>query len=68
MDRQDFVTSSVNLDQTLRCVSVGFNLSRYNSSDQRLRLNHFKSDSLTNRNVLRTPPPPLALSGDQRSQ
>ena len=34
--------------QRFKCVSVNFNLSRYNSSDQLPRLNYFKNDSLTN--------------------
>ena len=67
MDRQDFATSRVkkkrmkrhpsNLDLTLRVHFVGFNISRYNSLDQRLRLNHFKNDLPMNKNVPRSESP-----------
>ena len=38
-----------------KCVSVGFNLTRYNSFDQRLILNHLEYDSSTNQDAPRTP-------------
>ena len=52
MNRQDFITSPVkkkhvkhsptDLDPTLQMRFIGFNLTRYNSLDERMRLNHFK--------------------------
>ena len=46
-----------------RCVSVGFNLSRYNSFDQRLRLNSLENDLSTNQDASRS-----ALSDHQWSR
>ena len=53
MDARDFDTSRAkkkrmkrlfsDLDLTLQMCFVGFNLSRYNSLDERQRLNHFKT-------------------------
>ena len=45
---------------------VSFNLSRYNSSDQWLRLNHFKI--ICWRIGLHHAPPPRALSDDRESR
>ena len=52
------------LIRRFRCVSLGFNLSLYNSLDQQPRLNHFK----TIRQRIKSRQVPRALSEDQRLQ
>ena len=65
MDRRDLATSHVKRkhmkhhlsyhDLTLQMCFVGFNLSRYNSLDEWLKLNHFKNDSSMSHSAPSTP-------------
>ena len=51
-------TPSADLDITLQMCFISFNLSRYNSLDERMRLNQFSNNSPMKHNPPCIPPPP----------